>query len=288
MKSLSDGVFSCFDNVAAVVVFGSFAREEKFKDIDLLVVLEDIKKGELERIPEIIKIRKAVKVDLPLETLLLSKEECIANIKAHNPLFLDIAFDGLIVFDKDHWLTPLLTDLKNYVRNQGIKRRADVWYFPVKWREPSLLSPLSNKDWADTWIADAEKDLKAAQVLHTEELYDRCVTHCEQAVEKVIKAILICFGVLKEKHYVSSLLKEEIEKREIEGWKDKLVEISQIGEELEPEYIPSHYVRAVGDEIHVPSDLYDKELSQNFLEKANRAVRLGKEFVDFWFRRLAF
>jgi len=41
------------------------------------------------------------KVSLPLDILLLTPEEVISNFKNHNPLFLDIAEEGIIILDKN-------------------------------------------------------------------------------------------------------------------------------------------------------------------------------------------
>ncbi len=57
-----------------------------------------------------------------------------------------------------------------------------------------MLSEIKNKDWANNWLEDSERDLKAAGSLMRDEIYERAVYHCQQAVEKTVKAILICFG----------------------------------------------------------------------------------------------
>jgi hypothetical protein len=38
---------------------------------------------------------------LPLDLLLLTKGEVISNFENHNPLFLDIAAEGVVIFDED-------------------------------------------------------------------------------------------------------------------------------------------------------------------------------------------
>ncbi len=96
--------------VIGIALFGSFVRGKKdFRDIDILIVLEKINKNRIERIKDIVEIKRAL--DFPADILLISKEECIDNFKNHNPLFLDIATEGEIIYDRG-FLEELINETK--------------------------------------------------------------------------------------------------------------------------------------------------------------------------------
>ena len=83
----------------------------------------------------------------PLGLLLLSPTEVISNFNNHNPLFLDIAEDGIIIKDKENFLSELINKTREYIRVKGIKRIDDGWQFPVAYRAATPLSGVSNKDY---------------------------------------------------------------------------------------------------------------------------------------------
>ena len=139
IERISAGVRQSRSDIAAIVIFGSFAKDGDYHDIDLLVAVEAIDAPALDRKDEIQAIRRAVGLPLPLDVLLLSKEECRDNLQAHVPLFLDIAFDGYVVHD-DGLFQPLVKATKRYVEERGIKRtETGGWRFPVARRRSTVL-----------------------------------------------------------------------------------------------------------------------------------------------------
>lgn len=84
------------------------------------------------------------------------------------------------------------------------------------------------------WLEYVEEDLKAAEILFKNKRYLGCIYHCHQAIEKILKAIL----VEKEKtvpktHDLLDLLKQS----EIKYTK----EILEFLQELNPYYTPIRY-----------------------------------------------
>lgn len=267
--------------VIGIALFGSFVRGKKdFRDIDVLIVLEKINKTRIERIKDIVEIKRAL--DFPADILLISKEECIDNFKNHNPLFLDIATEGEIIYDRG-FLEELINETKLDIKEKKIKRVSSRWIFPVKDRVPTPLSEITNKDWSNYWLEDAQRDLKAAEYLTQNELYERAVYHCQQAVEKTVKAVLICFGAYEKTHYVASILRKEVEKRDLEGYSKELMKIVMIAEGLEPHVSLSRYPGISGGEVWLPSKEYTKEISESALNDAKEALRIGNDFVKWWF-----
>ncbi len=268
------------DEVVGIALYGSFVRGKKYRDIDVLMVLEKIDKSRMERIADIAEIKRAL--DFPADILLVSKEECAHNFENHTPLFLDIASEGKIVFDKG-FLEKLINETKLEIQKNKIKKEFSRWIFPVKGRTPTPLSEITNKDWANYWLVDSKRDLKAAEYLLREKIYERAVYHCQQSVEKSVKAVLMCFGVYEKTHYVANILRKEIGKKDLKEYAEKLSEIVKIAEELEPHVSLSRYPRLSGGEIWLPSKEYTREMAEGALKNAEKAVKIGKRFVNWWF-----
>jgi len=120
-------------SVTSAVLFGSVARETQTKnsDADLLVVAEGLNARRNRRGARAAQI-KSLFPKIPLDILLLTREEVISNFRNHNPLFLDIAVEGLILLDPEDFLSGLMSETKNYIRTKGIRRFGDGWIFPVR------------------------------------------------------------------------------------------------------------------------------------------------------------
>ena len=183
----------------SLAIFGSTARHENHadSDVDLLVVAEGIAEKRIQRISDIIKIKRVLNLGFPLDILLVSKDECQLNFRNHNPLYLDIAFDAEIIYDTG-FLENLIKEIREYIDSNYIRRGVDSWSFPVEERTATNLSTISNKEWASVWLEDGRRDLLAASHLFDAELFEKSVYHCQQAVEKVIKAILAAWGEFRK------------------------------------------------------------------------------------------
>ena len=92
--------------VISAVLFGSRARgsETPLSDVDILVVAEGINPKFHRRSPEIAQIKRYFP-KISLDILLFTPEEVISNFKNHNPLFLDIAAEGIILIDRDNFIS---------------------------------------------------------------------------------------------------------------------------------------------------------------------------------------
>lgn len=267
--------------LVGAVLYGSFVKGKEYKDVDVLIVLEELTESRIERIKDIVEIKRVLV--FPADILLISKEECINNFKSHNPLFLDIASEGKVICDKG-LLEKLINETKLEIQKNKIKKEFSRWIFPVKDRIPTTLSGITNKDWANYWLEDSKRDLQAAESLHRDKLFERAVYHCQQSVEKSLKSVLMCFGVYEKTHYVASILKKEIEKRNIKEYAEKLDEIIKIAEELEPHVSLSRYPGISGSEVWLPSREYTKEISEKAIKDAKKVFKIGKEFVKLWFK----
>jgi len=125
--------------IVAIALFGSSAKLGEYtgSDVDLLVVADSISEDLIQRIPDIIKIKKALNIGLPLDILLVSRDECQSNFRNHNPLYLDIVFDAKIIYDSG-FLDNLIKETRNYIDSNNIRRDNDSWIFPVEDRKRKI------------------------------------------------------------------------------------------------------------------------------------------------------
>ena len=82
----------------------------------------------------------------------------ISNFTNHNPLFLDIAEDGVVIEDVENFLFNLMRQTREYIKTKGIKRLNGGWQFPVVYRAAVSLSNVSNRDFAEAMLKDGERD----------------------------------------------------------------------------------------------------------------------------------
>jgi len=130
--------------IISLAIFGSMARHEQHadSDIDLLVVAEGIARKRIQRIPDIIMIKRVLNLGFPLDILLVSKDECQLNFRNHNPLYLDIALDAEIIYDTG-FLENLIKEIREYIDSNNILRGVDSWSFPVEERTVTNLTDFS-------------------------------------------------------------------------------------------------------------------------------------------------
>ena len=114
-------------------MFGSRARGAAGveSDVDLLVIGGGLPVKRHRRSREIVEIKRLLP-DVPLDIMLMTAEEAQDNFRNHNPLFLDIAEDGIVLLDPTRMLANAIRDTRRYVRERGIKREDGGWDFPVE------------------------------------------------------------------------------------------------------------------------------------------------------------
>ncbi|MEA3342015.1 MAG: nucleotidyltransferase domain-containing protein [Chloroflexota bacterium] len=108
------------DDLVAVVIFGSRARGEanEASDWDLLVVAHNLPKRTLERH---VRLKKSLPVAWRGQTSILSKT--LEEFESYLPsLFLDIALDGVVLYDPDGYVSNRLSELKRMIEKRGLRR----------------------------------------------------------------------------------------------------------------------------------------------------------------------
>ena len=274
--------------IDGALLFGSWSQESQdiSSDVDLLVVAENINPKRHRRGTEIALIKRYFQ-ELSLDILLLTKKEVISNFLNHNPLLLDIAEDGIIILDDNHFLQNQILETRDYIREKGIKRFEDGWVFPVVKGAPAYLSKVSNQDFSQAMIKDGERDFEIGQRLIEAGYYDKAVYHFQQSTEKSIKSILIAMGIFQKTHLIGRVLRKVTAERDIPiKWKDKLIEVAEISESIEPEVSLSRYPGIIDDSLWLPFEEYSKEDADGAMAKAERSLSIAKEFIKDWFSQV--
>lgn len=121
------------NNLVAIVLFGSRARGEatEASDWDLFVLARELPSSPLQRHAQ-------------LTTLLPVKWRGQAAILARTPtefeshlssLMLDIALDGVVLYDPEGYVTQRLAALKRLITNRGLYREQVGRDFIWKWKQ---------------------------------------------------------------------------------------------------------------------------------------------------------
>jgi len=133
------------DNLVAIVLFGSRARDEadETSDWDLLVIAHHLPEKLFQRH---LQLKAMLPVGWRGQVSILARtpEEFTASLPA---LFLDIALDGIVLYDIDNYVAKRLTGLKRLLEKRGLHRERVQHEMVWRWqRFPGF-------DWALEWEA---------------------------------------------------------------------------------------------------------------------------------------
>jgi HEPN domain-containing protein/predicted nucleotidyltransferase len=271
--------------IAGVVAFGSSAtgKATPVSDLDLLVIARGLPAKRHRRTREIVEIKRALS-DFPVDVLLLNHREAQSNFENHNPLFLDVAEDGIILLDEEDFLAKAIAEVRQHIHRRGIERTEQGWRFPVEPGVVTYLSAISNRDFSLGMLKDAERDLRIGQLLGRDGYFDKAVYHFQQATEKAIKAILVALGTYQKTHLVGGNLRKIAGEDLVSNrWRSPLLEAAGISEELEPEVSLSRYPGIIDGALWLPSEEYTAEDAQSAGTKASKALEIAHGFVHEWF-----
>jgi HEPN domain-containing protein/predicted nucleotidyltransferase len=285
-NNISSQLHSLPFKIKAALLYGSFARGTftPDSDIDILFVSDEVNPKKHRRGKDIAQIKECLSSGTPLDILLLTSKECLSNFRNHNPLFLDIAWEGLIFFDENNFLESLIDETRSYISEKNIKKLSDGWLFPVPERTPTFLSKVSNKDFALAMINDGVRDFTIGVNIMEDGFYDKAVYHFQQSAEKAVKAVLICFGIFKKTHFVGEILLKELESRIMDvNWKEDLTMIAKVSSEVEPEVTWSRYPGIDNDALWIPSEEYTVEDTRSIKDKCEKVIKTAQDFLAWWF-----
>ena len=120
------------DRLLGLLVFGSVARGDwtHDSDIDLLIVVEGWKKPTWERSEELLMLRNKLRGTREFLRVMgaghvpiiqhypLDKDEALV----FHRLYLDASIDGIIIFEKDKFLTKVLGGVRKKLADEGARR----------------------------------------------------------------------------------------------------------------------------------------------------------------------
>ena len=284
-KAVQEGLRQCRFPIIAAAIFGSRAKGTATpqSDLDLLVLSNRINPKPHRRGEDIAEIKKDLP-KVPIDILLLTQEEAQSNFRNHNPLFLDLAHDGIVLLDDQGWMQRLTEEARNYVKEKGIRKTASGWIFSVTRGLETYLSKVSNKDFALAMIKDGERDHCIGESLMSDGYFDKAVYHFQQAVEKCIKSILISMGVFEKTHFVGTVLLAHLDARVVPPeWRDELRKLAEMSLALEPEVNLSRYPGIIRDSLWIPLDEYERADAETAMKKSAHVVAAAKKFVAEWF-----
>ena len=147
-RNVPDGIVSGLreglgDDLVAVVLFGSRARGEAHEssDWDVLIVARRLPQRTLERA---FLLKRMLPAEHRGEVSVLAKtpEELMAGLP---DLYLDIALDGVILYDTGGNMTERLEFLRALIERKGLRREREgrdlIWH----WEQPP------GPDWSLEW-----------------------------------------------------------------------------------------------------------------------------------------
>jgi len=137
---------------------------------------------------------------------------------------------------------------------------------------------LNNVEMARSYIDEASRRIKTAEIALNEEAYAYCIRQSQEAVELALKAALRLVGIEPPKwHDVSPVLLEQ--RNRFPSWfKDELEEISSTSRWLRREREPSMY----GDEETglPPNKLYTRNYAERAFNEARKTVNLVSKLFN--------
>lgn len=119
------------EGLISLVLFGSHARGEGSakSDMDIFLLAENLPDHPFERQ---IFLRKIIPKEFPLQVSLYAKT--VKEFERDFPaIYLDIAVDGLILFDKDNYAVKKLERIREIIKNASMKRIKKFRYLLWKW-----------------------------------------------------------------------------------------------------------------------------------------------------------
>ena len=128
--------------LVSLVIFGSMGRGTATaeSDIDLLIIATDLPSGRIKRVSEFTAVENKLQHDLDelkknriypcLSPVIKTPNEVLSG----SPLFFDMIYDSLILYDKERFFETFLAHLKERLDRLGARRivQGDRWYWDLK------------------------------------------------------------------------------------------------------------------------------------------------------------
>ena len=130
------------DDLISVVVYGSVARGDNRNDsdVDLLIIMKNLPKDSMLKRIRLFETKVEDKLDLDeywkmgyyisLSPVLKTPEEA----EKFSPLYLDMVYDAVILYDRNYFFTRILQKLRDRLKELGAERVriGKKWYWVLK------------------------------------------------------------------------------------------------------------------------------------------------------------
>jgi HEPN domain-containing protein len=118
----------------------------------------------------------------------------------------------------------------------------------------------------EAWLQTAREDLATARLAAQSALLPPAAFHCQQAAEKILRALLLEHHVEAREHSLVELLEMVHQQARLEAPSEVLT----AARKLDPHYIQARYPGPHGPR---PGSLYDETIIQELLEYAEEIFR---------------
>ena len=137
---------------------------------------------------------------------------------------------------------------------------------------------LNNVEMAKSYIEEAEKRVRVAEMMLREKSYAYCIRQCQEAVGLLLKAALRLVGIEPPKWHDVGPVLLEFSSRFPEWFRERIPEVAAISRWLRREREPSMY----GDEELglPPSRLYTEPYAAKALEGAKMVLSCVKKLLE--------
>ena len=139
--------------------------------------------------------------------------------------------------------------------------------------------PVNRKE-AERWMRQAEDDLDATSCLFESAHYSLACFHCQQAVEKALKAFMFAKGLLKmsdlDAHEVMTLAYRA------SGLDPRLRAIPEMVVQIQGYYINTRYphYRRGFSQSSIPTEMFSQDDANNAISKAGQILQILRQFLN--------
>lgn len=122
------------ERLVSIVLFGSMARGTATpeSDVDILLIAEKLNRRKKKRIEEFMSNVEDNIGDMPFYISPVIKAP--AEASSGSPLFLDMVYDALILYDKEKFFENIIGRLRRRLKELGSRRvfKGSKWYWILK------------------------------------------------------------------------------------------------------------------------------------------------------------
>lgn len=284
MAHIRDRLLAARADVVGIILFGSFARGEAWHDIDVLVVLGEPIPNRRAWAAIMRECQDAIGL-YNLDLIPTHLDGLRQGLAEHVGILMDVAFDGLVIYGGET-IERLLWEARQEITARGIRRTATGgWRFPVRYRQSTPLSLRTNRERAQRWLEDARREIEVTEQLNQAGHFDRGVYYCQQAIERAVKAVLICFGAFERVHWVGGILEQELSRQDVGPWKERLLRLARLSKDMEHAAVDARYIieDEISESVWIPSEHYFQPEAAAALDAAHQALTIASDFVTWWF-----